>query len=585
MVRPLALLLLGATAALAQGFNSLATNRDGSVLYFSSPARMRSTNQYLHPKIFRWNAAKGVTLFAQRRNDLVPTDMVIPGLTGKYSLSAPDTSDDGSVVSFVGTSICWGFSGCLSSSLTTQTTIYAPGHATDNPITLPGAAALSPNGRYAAVATVVGAFPGASLAAVDLQTSRSTPYNAAAIRSARRRWAANDGTIIVGARDGITLVNTSQTTTVPNSSDGYFAMVNDATSLVVFEGPGTLSVYSLHDGTTRDLATGPAASNWPALSQFGASMSYDGARIAFLKAPDEQVYVIGSDGTGLRQLTHFSQPVTEAALSGDGTVMFAVTADNSLVRIDVATGDSVELIPATPYVGSLLSSLCRGCLGAAAAHGYSAQSQQAAVPYPSVLAGVEVRIQGTPVPVAAVAPEGIRYAVPWDLPGSYSALLDVEIRTDASASPFTAGFEADLGRPYFASRSVIHEDFSSLVTAADPAKPGEIVHLYAYDLGIVNPLPFPGTPTSGQPLFFLAEPMSCYLADRQNEIFTPLDTEFAGLAPDLLYVFQVNLRLPRQFTAPLGTIGCTVGDPKTAGSYLTDVGGPQVWLSGGGIVI
>ena len=40
-------LLLLAIPTFGQGFSQLATNLDGSILYFSSPLRMKGTNQYL----------------------------------------------------------------------------------------------------------------------------------------------------------------------------------------------------------------------------------------------------------------------------------------------------------------------------------------------------------------------------------------------------------------------------------------------------------------------------------------------------------------------------------------------------------
>src|SRR5205823_4381636 len=61
-------------------------------------------------------------------------------------------------------------------------------------------------------------------------------------------------------------------------------------------------------------------------------------------------YVVRADGTGMRQIGNLGEPVTEIALSGDASTAFAVTASNRMVRIDVATGSSQELIPPTPYL-------------------------------------------------------------------------------------------------------------------------------------------------------------------------------------------------------------------------------------------
>jgi hypothetical protein len=54
-----------AGAAFGQGFSELATNGDGSILYFWSPLRIKGTDQYLLPQIStsslpRWRSGPGI---------------------------------------------------------------------------------------------------------------------------------------------------------------------------------------------------------------------------------------------------------------------------------------------------------------------------------------------------------------------------------------------------------------------------------------------------------------------------------------------------------------------------------------------
>src|SRR4051812_37607437 len=95
--------LLIALPLLGQGFGRLATNWDGSVLYFSSSARIKGTDQYFHPKIFVWDKAVGVRLFEQRPSD-VSIPAPFPGGVGTqfFELLAPDVSSDGSTVALTG---------------------------------------------------------------------------------------------------------------------------------------------------------------------------------------------------------------------------------------------------------------------------------------------------------------------------------------------------------------------------------------------------------------------------------------------------------------------------------------------------
>ena len=44
--------LVCAGTVFGQGFGQLASNLDGSALYFSSPLRLKGSGQFFHPKIF-----------------------------------------------------------------------------------------------------------------------------------------------------------------------------------------------------------------------------------------------------------------------------------------------------------------------------------------------------------------------------------------------------------------------------------------------------------------------------------------------------------------------------------------------------
>jgi hypothetical protein len=101
------LLALLCAPALAQGFGQLATNRDGSVLYFSSPLRMKGTDQYLHSKIFSWDSLNGIRLYEQHTPDVPFPTPFVPSLGRQYfSLVAPSVSSDGSTIAVTGIRFC-----------------------------------------------------------------------------------------------------------------------------------------------------------------------------------------------------------------------------------------------------------------------------------------------------------------------------------------------------------------------------------------------------------------------------------------------------------------------------------------------
>jgi uncharacterized protein (TIGR03437 family) len=158
--------------------------------------------------------------------------------------------------------------------------------------------------------------------------------------------------------------------------------------------------------------------------------------------------------------------------------------------------------------------------------------------------------------------------VPWDLP---DAPVDVEVWiSSASASPFIAGFEIEPARPTFyldppfgpSLLVAVHQDFSSLITTSSPAQPGEIIHVYAHDLGPVNPAPPAGLPAPLSPLALLVPPVSCILnADTNPNTVDRVDVLFVGLAPELLNVFQVDVQLPASLPGNPSRLQCYVGDP------------------------
>jgi uncharacterized protein (TIGR03437 family) len=226
----------------------------------------------------------------------------------------------------------------------------------------------------------------------------------------------------------------------------------------------------------------------------------------------------------------------------------------------------------------------RGSVVSITGAGFAVDTENAQPPFPLSLGGVELHVNGSPVPIASVSPTSIGYPVPWDLP---DAPVDIEVWvSSASASPFVSGFEVEPARPsaYFVNQQsgpplliAVHQDFSSLISTASPAQAGEIIHIYAHDLGPVNPVPAAGLPAPLSPLALLVPPMSCILnSDTDPHATDPVNVLFAGLAPELLNVFQVDVQMPATFPGNPSRLSCQVGDPVQGyliAGFLTVAGG------------
>jgi hypothetical protein len=396
-----------------------------------------------------------------------------------YSLDAVDVSSDGSIVA-VGGVRPGGFD-CQTAEQF-QTTVYSAGGSRS---VLPGGAILSRNGRYAALFSSISpslSYPTGveSHTVVDLQTGQQITYSGWGVGSvllgSSSPWVshrlANDGTLLLNNSSGLVLARGTQTTVLgvlPFSYDGW---INEAGTQVIYATSTQLFSYSLATHSSTLLAN--QSSGFVTASDDGSVVAFGGNRAV------PQVFVVRSDGTGLRQLTGFPEGVYPVAMSGDGKVVFATTyaSPYRLVRIDVVTGQWSDIIaPTSALFNNGPLGFRPGLLACIGGFGFSQETLQAQQP----LGGVEVQVAGSAVPIASVSrSSGVWFQVPWDLPPGY---FDVELHTSySSASQFVAGREAlRLQGALFNRRdtstrqatvdvlTAAHADFSGLISDADPA--------------------------------------------------------------------------------------------------------------------
>jgi uncharacterized protein (TIGR03437 family) len=83
---------------------------------------------------------------------------------------------------------------------------------------------------------------------------------------------------------------------------------------------------------------------------------------------------------------------------------------------------------------------------------------------------------------------------------------------------------------------ITHAD-GSLVSAENPARPNEVVVLFATGLGVVNPGLGTGTPSSGNQT---AAATTVFVDGTSN----PATVDFSGASPGFVGLYQVNFRVP-----------------------------------------
>src|ERR1019366_251027 len=98
-----------------------------------------------------------------------------------------------------------------------------------------------------------------------------------------------------------------------------------------------------------------------------------------------------------------------------------------------------------------------------------------------------------------------------------------------------------------------------LVADTNRARAGEILHLYAQNLGTVSAPPAMGQAAPAAPLSTLAAGVACVLSIPANGSGASAEVLFAGLAPGMFGVYQLDLRLPELAGSGWATLACHVG--------------------------
>jgi len=188
----------------------------------------------------------------------------------------------------------------------------------------------------------------------------------------------------------------------------------------------------------------------------------------------------------------------------------------------------------------------------------------ASVPLPTALGNTSVTINGVAVPLYFVSPGQINVQIPFNNPVGTSNIVINRGATSSASQPVAVGaYSPGL---FMAGGSttqgiIVHAADFSLVTPQSPAKRGEFLGLYATGLG---PLTIAQTAGVAAPS---AEPLPRTVNNPTVTLGGQImSLSYAGLAPTLVGVYQVNFQIPT--TMPLGnqTLKITSGgiDSNTA---------------------
>ena len=211
--------------------------------------------------------------------------------------------------------------------------------------------------------------------------------------------------------------------------------------------------------------------------------------------------------------------------------------------------------------------------------GFTTQTATApALPFPATLGGVQVNIAYTnssnatvnlAAPLYFVSPAQVSIVIPYTIPTDGS-LLTFSVTGNGTKSNEVPVYSGPVSPGIFTTPSggigsgaILHADFS-LVSAANPVKSGETVQIFLTGLGAVTGTAVAGAAGPASPLATTLAPVSVSLSDTSGNNFDGKVT-FAGLAPGLGGLYQVNVTLPAGLPTDTLTIAIYAGDGSDFG--------------------
>jgi uncharacterized protein (TIGR03437 family) len=239
------------------------------------------------------------------------------------------------------------------------------------------------------------------------------------------------------------------------------------------------------------------------------------------------------------------------AAAGEPTIAFGGVVDNAAF----VSGQAVAAGSIAAVFGTELTN--------------SAPANASSFPLPTTLAGVQVLMNGSPLPLFYAGAGQIDIQVPFGLATGQVIVQVLQngqpsnrvSATVASTAPrlFALGQFAPDGTPYGA--AVLNSDSTSalpsnLAGASHPAHLGDVLTIYALGLGPVSPSVNTGAPApSVPPLAQTTNPVQVTYGSGTGGSVTA-NPIYAGLAPFFAGLYQINVLLPQN--APTGNVPVTV---------------------------
>jgi uncharacterized protein (TIGR03437 family) len=193
-----------------------------------------------------------------------------------------------------------------------------------------------------------------------------------------------------------------------------------------------------------------------------------------------------------------------------------------------------------------------------------------AIPFPTTLGNTQVKINGTLAPLYYVTPGQLSAIVPYSVT---SGVAQVQVINNGTASnvvtmmvaPTAPGIltQSQNGLGY---GDAVHPD-GTLVNGQNPAKAGETVSVFLTGLGSVTPPISDGAAGPTSPYSITTNTITSFI----NGTSAPVG--YAGLAPTLAGLYQLNITIPSGLTAGDAALDVSAPDSYTSVCLIAVSGG------------
>jgi uncharacterized protein (TIGR03437 family) len=209
--------------------------------------------------------------------------------------------------------------------------------------------------------------------------------------------------------------------------------------------------------------------------------------------------------------------------------------------------------------------------------GLAATTNQAGVPFPKTLDGVQVMINGVAAPVYFVSPTQVSVVVPYiTTPGS---VAQIQVVNSQGHSNIVTSFTGETSAGVFTNNPVGGDGIAaserpdfSIVSESNPAQVGETIAAYLAGMGAVDPSVADGAAASGTTLSNTNATPSVTLVDNSGNVAAASVT-FSGLAPGFAGLYQINFVVPSGLVSGDAVLDIYSGADSENAEAILPIGG------------